>query len=257
MAKGKITAQQLKHDPLMDKYIASSGWVKERSGLLLKGLIGAAALGAAILIFYVFSSQRARSASDELAIAFCWDQAIVANPIPPNPQGCAAATEDEKHHKAYDAFEKAARDYPSYNGEVGRYLAATHQLYFDGPKAEVTLQEIAQKSSSVGAQARLALAQRYETTNRFNEAVAEYQKLKAQPGDISPLLIDFNIARTYEAMGKKQEAIDLYFAVASQGIGSGLGTGATTRLTALDPSRLEQLPQADKKTGFGALMPSK
>ena len=128
MAKGKITAQQLKHDPLMDKYIASSGWVKERSRLLLKGLIAAAALGAAILIFYVFSSQRARSASNELAAAFCWEQAIVANPKPPNPQGCAAATEEEKHRNAYAAFEKAARDYPSYNGEVGRYLAATHQL---------------------------------------------------------------------------------------------------------------------------------
>lgn len=257
MAKGKITAQQLKHDPLMDKYIASSGWVKEQSRLLLKGLIAAAALGAAILIFYVFSSQRARSAGDELALAFCWDQAIVANPIPPNPPGCAAATEDEKHHKACEAFEKAARDYPSYNGEIGRYLAAAHQLYFDGPKAEATLQEIAQKNSSVGAQARLALAQRYEATSRLNEAVTEYQKLKAQPGDISPLLIDFNIARTYEAMGKKQEAVDLYFGVASQSPGSSLGTGATTRLTALDPSRLDQLPQSDKKPGLGGLMPKR
>ncbi len=257
MAKGKITAQQLKHDPLMDKYIASSGWVKERSGLLLKGLIAAAALGAAVLIFYVFSSQRSRSASNELAAAFCWDQATVANPIPPNPQGCAAATEEEKHRNAYKAFEKAARDYPSYNGEIGRYLAAAHQLYFEGPKAEATLQEMAQKNSSVGTQARLALAQRYETTSRFNEAVAEYEKLKAQPGDISPLLIDYNIARTYEEMGKKQEAIDLYFGVASQGAGSSLGTGATTRLTALDPARLDQLPQADKKTGMNALMPKK
>lgn len=256
MAKGKITAQQLKHDPLMDKYIASSGWVKERSGVLLKGLIGVAALGAAVIIFYVFSSQRARSAGDELALAFCWDHAIVANPIPPNAPGCAAATEDEKHHKAYEAFNQAARNYPSYNGEVGRYLAATHQLHFDGPKAEATLQELAQKNSSTGAQARLALAQRYETTNRFNEALAEYQKLKSQPGDIAPLLVDFNIARTYEAMGKTKEAIELYFTVASQSPGSSLGTGATTRLTALDPARLEQLPQSDKKTGLNALMSS-
>src|SRR6266508_564515 len=68
----------------------------------------------------------------------------------------------EKHRAAYQAFTQAANEYPSYNGDTGRYFAAVHQLYFDPDKAEATLKELAQKGSDVGAQARMALAQRYE-----------------------------------------------------------------------------------------------
>ena len=251
MAKGKITAQQLKHDPLMDKYIASSGWVKERSRPLLRGLIAIAVLGAVVFIVYYAMSYRERAAGELLAAGFCADQGIVANPKPANPRGCAYATEDEKHRAAYESFEKAANEYPSYNGEVGHYLAATHQLFFDAPKAEATLQQLAQKDSSVGAQARLALAQRYAATARLDQALAEYQKLKAKPGDISPSMIDYNTARIYEDMGKTKEAADLYFSIASQAPDSSLGTAATTRLTTLDPARVEQLPVQDKKPNFG------
>jgi tetratricopeptide (TPR) repeat protein len=252
LAKGKITAQQLKHDPLMDKYIASSGWVKERSRPLLKGLIAIAAIGVAALVFYLISSQRERAAAEALAAAFRVDQAIVADPVPPNE--IAFPTQDAKHRAASDAFEKAARDYPSYYGEMARYYAATHQLNFDAPKAEATLQELAQKNSSVGAQARLALAERYEATGRFNEALAEYQKLKTQPGDISPSLVDFSTARTYEAMGKTKEAVDLYFSVASEGQSS-LGTISITRMAVLDPARIEQLPNQEKSKmpSFGGM----
>ena len=245
MAKGRISAQQLKRDPLMEHYIASTGWVKERSRPLLTGLIVIGVLTAAFLIFYAVSSRREASANEALAEAFRVDQAIVSNPLPPN-QPYAFTTEEEKHRKAYEAFEKAARDYPSYYGDLAHYYAATHQLYFDAPKAEATLQEIAKKDSSVGAQARLALAERYEVSGRYNEALAEYQKLKAKPGDIAPLLIDFNIARTYEAMGKTKEAADLYFSVASQAQSSGLGTMAVTRLTVIDPARIDQLPPPEK-----------
>jgi tetratricopeptide (TPR) repeat protein len=246
LAKGRISAQQLKRDPLMEQYIASSAWVKERSRPLLTGLIVVAVVIAASLIFYAVSSRRERSAGEALAEAFRVDQAVVANPLPANRQGYAYTTEDEKHRKAYEAFEKAARDYPSYYGDLARYYAATHQLYFDAPKAEAALQQLAQQDSSVSAQARLALGERYEVTGRLNEALAEYQKLKAKPGDAAPSLIDFNIARTYEAMGKTKEAADLYFSVASQDQGSGLGTMSVTRLTALDPARVEQLPSPEK-----------
>ena len=245
MAKGRITAQQLKRDPLMEQYIASSAWVKERSRPLLTGLIVVAGLVAAFLIFYVVTSHREQSASEELAEAFRIDQAMVANPIPPNAP-LAFTTEDEKHHKAYEAFDKAARDYPSFYGDLARYYAATHQLYFDAPKAEATLQELAKKDASASAQARLALAEHYEITGRFNEALAEYQKLKDKPGDLSPLVIDFNTAHTYESMGKTKEASDLYFNIASKAQGTSLGTTSITRLTVVDPARVEQLPPPEK-----------
>jgi tetratricopeptide (TPR) repeat protein len=229
----------------MDRYVQSSGWVKERSRPLLTVVaIIAAVIAVGLLVRWVIN-HRATSAAESLAEAYRVNDAIVANPLPPGRNSdYAFTTEDEKHHKAYEAFEKAARDYPSYNGDLGRYLAATHQLYFDAPKAEATLKELSVRDSMTGGQARLALAQRYEATGRYPEALEEYQKLKATPRDVPPDLIELNIAETLEGMGKKQEASDTYFALISKDRGSPVATVAITRLTTLDPARAEKLPPA-------------
>ena len=90
----------------------------------------------------------------------------------------------------------------------------------------------------------------------FARAVGEYGSVIFIAGnlpfktEISPLLIDFDIARTYEAMGKTKEAADLYFSVANQSPESALGTESTTRLTALDPARAEQVQVQAKKSPF-------
>src|SRR5262245_38517130 len=187
----------------MEQYLTTSAWVKDRSRPIVKWLIIAAVAIAVVGIIWFYISSRARNASDAMARAMAKHAAIVQNPIPPNLYGQEAfATEDEKDRKAYEAFNQVANDYPSYNGDVARYFAATHQLHFEGDKAEATLKELAQKDSDVGAQARMALAERYEATNRNDDALAEYQKLKAKPGAIPPALIEVNMGRVYEAMGK-------------------------------------------------------
>src|SRR5262245_54479323 len=142
----------------MDQYVKATGWMQERSKPLLTYLTVAAAVIALALIIWLIFSRRANNAAEAMAEAFRVNDAIVANPIPPNAQGYAFTTQDEKHRKAYEAFSKAANDYASYNGDLGRYYAATHQLYFEPEKAEATLKELAQKDSPVGFQARMALA---------------------------------------------------------------------------------------------------
>lgn len=244
MAKGKITAQQLKHDPLMDQYLKSSEWVKDRRQPLVMGLIIAAVLIVGFFGVRAYLSYRAERAGAALAEGFCWENAIVADPLPPpRPGTCACKTDDEKYRKAYEAFEKAA----STSGDVARFYAAVNQLHFDAPKAEAALKAIADGSSSVSGQARLALAERYRTSGRFTEALAEYKKLKDKPGDIAPLLIDFGIAQTHEAMGQMKEAADLYFNIAKEAGKASIGTRAVTQLTRIDPARVEQLPTEDKK----------
>ncbi len=239
----------------MDHYLATTMWVKGRSRPILKWLIVAAVVIALASVTWWFFSRRARNAAESLARAMVVHGAVVKNPIPPNlPAGSSAfTTEDEKHRKAYEAFQRTASEYPSYNGDLGRYLGAIHQLHFEADKAEATLKEVSQKDSDVGAQARMALAARYEATGRNDEAVAEYQKLKAKPGPVPPALIDLGLARTYEAMGKNQEAADLYFGIANNKDlrSTGLGTAAVTRLTALAPERVEQLPPPEPTGPFG------
>jgi tetratricopeptide (TPR) repeat protein len=243
LAKGRVSSQQLRHDPLMDQYMKSSGWVKERSRPLATVIVIVAAVIAVGLLVRWVINHRAASAGESLAEAYKVNDAIVANPLPPSRNNdYAFTTEEEKHHKAYEAFEKAARDYSSYNGDLGRYLAATHQLYFDAPKAEATLKELSTRDSMTGGQARLALAQRYEATGRYPEALEEYQKLKAAPRDVPAELIELNIAETLEEMGKKQEASDAYFALISKDRNSPVATVALTRLTTFDPARAEKLP---------------
>ncbi len=241
----------------MDQYVATSAWVKGRSRPILTWLTAAAVVIALALGAWWFFSWRAKSAGESLARAMAFHEAIVANPIPPNlPSGTQAfTTEDEKHRKAHEALQRAANEYPSQNGDLARYLAATHQLHFEADKAEATLKELSQKDSDVGAQARMALASRYEATGKNDEAMAEYQKLKAKPGPIPPALIDLSMARTYEAMGKTKEAADLYFSIANNKDlrSTGLGTVSVTRLAVLDPQRVEQLPPPEPTNPMGGL----
>lgn len=255
MAKGQNATAGLKHDPFLDQYLKVSGKVKDNSRNLINILIGIAIAIAVVLIGWLIYSRRVNNAAEAMAEAFRVNDAVVANPIPPNVQGYAYTTEDERHRKAYEAFTKAANDAPSYNGEIGRYYAATHQLAFEPEKAEATLKELAAKDSSVGSQAQMALAGRYDATGKYEEAIALYRKLAAKPGDLSVFFIKLKLARSLENSGKTKEAADIYFEIASDNDvrSTPLGTEAISRLTIIDPDRVEKLPVAEAKPGVGGL----
>jgi tetratricopeptide (TPR) repeat protein len=255
LAKGREATDGLKHDPLMQQYVKVSGKVQENSRNVINILIGVAVVGALALIVWLIYSRRVNNAAEAMAEAFRVNDAVVQNPIPAGVQGYAYTTEDEKHRKAYEAFTKAANDYPSYNSDLGRYYAATHQLAFEPEKAEVTLKELAGKDSSIGTQAQMALGGRYESAGKFDEAVATYQKLVAKPGDLSAYLIKLKLARSYEGAGKNKEAADLYFDLAGNDDvrETGIGTEATSRLTIIDPDRVEKLPAPKPKPGLGGV----
>ena len=252
MAKGRVSAQQLKNDPLVNQYVNATSWAKDRSRPSVTWLTVAAVVLAIGVIAWLLYSRRNTNAAESLSRAMAIHDAIVANPLPPLSAGMIGfTTEDEKHRKAYEALEKAANEYPSYHGDLAHYLAATHQLSFEPEKAEATLKGLAQKGGEIGAQAQMALAGRYEAIGKNEQAVEEYKKLKANPGPIPSALIDFNLARTYEAMGRNQEAADLYFGIANNKDlrASGLGMQAVTRLSVLAPEKVDQLPPPEPTGG--------
>lgn len=239
----------------MDQYLKTSAFVKGRSRPIIIWL----GIAAAVLLLAgstrLFLSYRSAKAADAMAEAFRYHDAEVSNPIPAGAIGFVFTTQDEKHRKAYAAFEKAARDYPSSNGEIARYFAATHQLFFEPEKAEVTLKELSQKDSEIGARARLALAQRYESTGKFEDALAEYQKLKAKPFLVPTAMIDLNMAKVYEVLGKTTEAINLYFGVANNKDWrtTEVGKRAVERLTILAPEKADQLTPLEPTNPFGGV----
>lgn len=253
MSREHISHQQLKHDPLMDQYLKTSQWAKPRSKQILMALGVVVAIALLFFGYQWYSKRSLEKAGNAFLDALKVDGAVVSDPLPPAQPGTYAfKTEDEKNKAAVAAFEKVAKDYPQY-ADVASFYAAVRQLKFDAAKGEEALKRLAEKNSAVTSQARLTLAERYETTGKHNEAIAEYQKLKAAPGDVPPDLIEFNMARTYQAMGKTQEAADLYFAIASRNREkpTAVNNEAINKLALLDPARIEKLPEAKKEEDSG------
>ncbi len=124
-------------------------------------------------------------------------------------------------------------------------------MNFDAPKAEATLKELSAGTSDVASQAKLALAEYLQKNARFDEAVAAYEQMKAKPGSVPPTVVEFGLARTFEAMGKTKEAIDLYFNVAKETRRTGIGALAVARLTVLDPARIDQVPMPEVTSPLG------
>jgi len=254
VAKGRINPQELKRDPLMEQFVNALGWFRGRSQLITKVALGAAIVLALSGITWLFVSRRATNASELLSDAFRYHEATVANPIPPAVKGYAFTTEDEKDRKAFEAFQKAADEYPSLNGEVGRLYAAIHQLNFDPEKADATLRELANNDSDVGAQAKLLRGDRLVASGKFDEALSEYTRLKANPHGISVQVISVAIAKLNEAQGKNTEAVEFYFGVANDPLwrSTPLGISAANRLSVLAPEKYETLPELQAASPFAA-----
>lgn len=250
MAREHVSTEQLKHDPLMDQYLKTSAWVKPRTKPILMAVVAVVAV--IVLVFAVqwYMKRSSEKAGNAFLEALKTDAAVVSDPLPATllPGQKAFKTDEEKNRAAVEAFEKLARDYPSQYGEIGSYYAAVRQLKVDATKGEDALRKLADRNSLVSGQARLTLAQRFEMAGKHNEAVAEYQKLKANPGDVPLDLIEFCLGRTYETMGKTQEATELFFNVASHNREkpTAINTEALTKLTLLDPARVEKLPEVKK-----------
>ncbi len=238
----------------MDQFVNALGWFKGNSERLTKVAVGAGIILALAGIGWLVVSRRANNASELLSDAFRHHEAVVANPIPPNVKGYAYTTEDEKDRKAFDAFQKAANEYPSYNGEVGRLYGAIHQLNFDPEKADATLKELAKSESDVGAQAKLLVGDRLVAAGKFDEALAEYNRLKSKPLSIPIQVINVALAKLNEAQGKKNEAVELYLSVANdpQWRSTFLGISAANRLSVIAPEKFEALPELQAASPFAS-----
>lgn len=254
MAKGSVNPQDLKRDLLFDQFVRVVAWFKGRSEKVTKALIGFVIVLVLAGIAWIFVSRRANNAKELLADAFRYHDAVVSNPIPAGVKGYAFTTEDEKDRAAFAAFQKAANEYKSYNGEIGRLYAAIHQLNFDPEKADATLNDLAKSESDVGAQARLLVGDRLVAAGKFDEALSLYTQLKSNPQTIPPQVIDVAIGKANEAKGKIAEAVDLYYGVANdpQWRSTPLGVIAANRLSVLAPDKFDTLPELQAASPLSA-----
>ena len=70
MAKGRISPQELKRDPLMEQYLSTTSWVKGRSQPILKWATVVGIVLAIGAITWLVFSRRANNAAEAMAEAF-------------------------------------------------------------------------------------------------------------------------------------------------------------------------------------------
>src|SRR5262249_56167759 len=134
------------------------------------------------------------------------------------------------------------KDYPGYDGRIGKYYGGTAYLHFDKARGQQLLQQAADKNDQPTSDlARLALAQNYVADGDDARAIEIYEKLM-NSSFVPKQIVQIGLAREYERGGDKQKALDFYFAATLAQRNSPAGSEAEKRLAALAPDRVKELP---------------
>ncbi len=254
----KKRARELKHDKFRDTTMGLVDRASHRmEGKGRRVLYALAALAVAALVVWGFTSWRrskAAEASQALGRAIkIVDTPVIAEAVP-GATGPSFRTEKERAQRAVEEFQKVAQKYGGSTGEYARYFSATQQLLLDRGKGASELEALTKSGDAdVSALARFALAQAREADGKYDEAATLYSDLVKQNGAIiTPDTANLRLAKAYEKLGKKQEAVEILFKIAEAGRTakgkdgkpapqSSAARMAAAELERLDPTRFAQL----------------
>jgi tetratricopeptide (TPR) repeat protein len=256
----KKRARELKQDKFRDTTIGlldRLGDALEGKGRLL--LYGIGALIALAIIVALLSTWRAKKTDEaEHALGRAIEIAsATVNATPPatGATGPNFTSETERAQKAVEEFQKVADKYGDPYRTKARYFIATNLITLDRNKGISQLDELTKSGDAeVAALAKFALAQAREADAKYEEAAAIYNELAKQNGTvITADVANFRLASVYQKQGKKTEAADILFNIASNARAakdkdgkpvpiSSVAREATQELQKLDPDRFAKLP---------------
>jgi len=254
----KKRARELKHDKFRDTTMGLVDRASHRMEGKGRGVLYAlAALAVAgLLVWGVTAWRRSKAAEASQALGRAIkivDTPVVAEPVP-GSTAPSFRTEKERAQRAVEEFQKVAQKYGGSTGEYARYFAATQQLLIDRAKGAGELEALTKSGDAdVSALAKFALAQAREGDGKYEEAAALYGDLAKQNGTIITAdTANLRLAKAYEKLGKKQEAVEILFKIAEAGRtakgkdGKPAPQSAAARMAAnelerLDPTRHAQL----------------
>lgn len=172
-------------------------------------------------------------------------------------------TEKERAEAAIAQFQTVVDNFGGSVAEKAKYFIAVQRLYVDRPAAVAELEAMAKTTSDTGKMAKFALAQTKADDNQLDEAASIYRELLAINDPlIAKETINFNLAKIYEKQGKKQEAVDIYFAIAKAAAEAKdldgkpirlteTATGSKAKLKELDPEKAKEIPEPTPESPFG------
>lgn len=224
---------------------------------LLYALAAIAVLAILIGIFYTWNRRSGSTALTALGKAIETSQAQVSeSPLPAGATAKSFKTEKERAEAAISEFQEVTK----YGGDVGekaKYFIAVNRLQLDRAAGIQELDALSKSSGEIGTMAKFALAQAKAGDGKNDEAIALYNDLaKLDNPIVAKDTINFELAKLYDAQGKKQEAADLYYKIAKAGSqakdldGNAVPLTQTARearqkLAAISPDRASEIPEGD------------
>ncbi|HQY67365.1 MAG TPA: hypothetical protein PLD38_08805 [Pyrinomonadaceae bacterium] len=218
-----------------------------------------------IIGFVAYSYMRRSSGSGQAALgkAIETSQARVTDqPLPAGSTDRVFKTEKERADAAIAEFQAVADKFGGSVGEKAKYFIAVNRLMSDRAAGITELETLAKGSSDTAKLAKFALAQTKADDGKYDEAVTLYQELAAMPDPIvAKDTINFALAKVFEKQSKKQEAVDIYFAIAKAAAeakdadGKALPLTETARnakdkVTELAPDKAKEIPEATPDSPF-------
>ena len=255
----KKRARELQHDRFRDTTMSFfdrlGDLLEGRGRMILYVLGGIIVAGLLIVVFMKWSNKKSNEARAALGRAITISRAQVSTTPIPNSTELTFSTDKERAQRAIDEFEKVAAKYGDpYNSE-SRYFIASNRLVVDRQKGISELAELQNsKIGEVAALSKFALAQAYESDDKYDDAAKLYTELaKLNSPTVTAESANLRLAKAYEKQGKKKEAADLLFNIVdasrkAKGSDnrplpqSSAAREAADELQKLDPDRYAQLP---------------
>jgi tetratricopeptide (TPR) repeat protein len=233
----KLHRKELKHDEVRDRVADAVKSVKLHGREVVYMILIVAAVAGIALAWYFYERNQQENAQNLFGQAMEKFNAPVLEKADPNiPKPTYNFSSDtQKYTEAKKDFETVFSKYGNTPAaDMARYMAGICSYYLkDSAKAEEYLKQSSKISDRniLYYQSRIALAELYSKTNRYDEAIKVLNEALNRPKPQAPLeYVMMQLGDVYEKAGKTKEARDLYQKVVNDYKDSAAGFQAQQKL---------------------------
>lgn len=248
MGTKRLTRKEIvQEDKIHSSLVGILDWFSENSKLLaVVGIVVLLAIGGTYLWRYMSQAQNEQlqaSFGDALQIHRApAGKDATANTAAPTDNKYSFATTQERHTSALAKFKQIADDSPgSEIGQLARYYVALNQYQLGKTgEAKSTLESLVGDADSPVTRnlARSMLVQLSEEAKDHDQSIKLLNQMLSEPTPATPKnAVLFQMGKTYEAMGKPDEASKRYKEITTEFPTSEEAKLAETQLAKLQPPK--------------------
>ena len=233
----KLHRKELKHDEVRDRVADAVKSVKIHGREVVYMILIVLAVAGIAFAWYYYERNQQENAQNLLGQAMeKYNAPVLAQTDPNLPKPTYNFSSDtQKYTEARKDFEAVSSKYGNTPAaDMARYMAGICSFYLkDNAKAEEYLKQSSKVSDRniLYYQSRIALADLYSKTKRYDEAAKILNEALNRPKPQVPLeYVMLQLADNYDKAGKKKEARDTYQKIANDYKDSAVGFQAQQKL---------------------------